>query len=243
MQGNKIFKRIFEDKTPVMRALLTFSILWFIHIAVAAQEYLLPVESPFEQVKVTGNIHLQLVASDTTLLLFEGVAVPEALELEWIENRLTLKTRSELKKAPAIKVKLHYTTLSGLEITRGAVVQSADTLKTETLSLRVETGGKAEFVIVTDSLSARVNQGADIILRGVTRSQLINAYTVGNYLGYELEADSTWVKAATGAQVKVKSSKFLNASATSNAFVGYLGTPEQKKFKSSVGGKITQQSP
>lgn len=225
-----------------MRVLLTLSILWFLHLTVLAQEYLLPAESPFEQIKVTGNIHLQLMASDTILLLFEGEAVPEQLGVEWGENRLTLKTRSELKKAPAIKVKLYYTTLSGLQITRGAVVQSVDTLKTKTLSLRVETGGKAEFIIVTDSLSARVNQGADIILRGATRSQLINAYTVGNYLGYELEADSTWVKAATGAQVKINSSKFLNASATSKAFVGYLGTPEQKEFKSSVGGKITQQS-
>jgi len=225
-----------------MRALLTFSILLFIHLAVTAQEFLIPVESPFEQVRVTGNIHLQLVASDTALLLFDGEAVPELLEVEWIENRLTLKIRSELKKLPAIKMKLHYTTLSGLEITRGAVVQSADTLKTKTLSLWVETGGKAEFVILTDSLSARVNQGADIILRGATRSQLINAYTVGNYLGYDLEADSSWVKAATGAQVKINSSKFLNANATSKAFVGYLGVPEQKEFKSSVGGKITQQS-
>ncbi|MCD4711186.1 MAG: DUF2807 domain-containing protein [Bacteroidales bacterium] len=225
-----------------MRALLTFSILLFIHLAVTAQEFLIPVESPFEQVRVTGNIHLQLVASDTALLLFDGEAVPELLEVEWLENRLTLKIRSELKKLPAIKMKLHYTTLSGLEITRGAVVQSADTLKTKTLSLWVETGGKAEFVILTDSLSARVNQGADIILRGATRSQLINAYTVGNYLGYDLEADSSWVKAATGAQVKINSSKFLNANATSKAFVGYLGVPEQKEFKSSVGGKITQQS-
>ena len=190
-----------------MRVLLTLSILWFLHLTVLAQEYLLPAESPFEQIKVTGNIHLQLMASDTILLLFEGEAVPEQLGVEWGENRLTLKTRSELKKAPAIKVKLYYTTLSGLQITRGAVVQSVDTLKTKTLSLRVETGGKAEFIIVTDSLSARVNQGADIILRGATRSQLINAYTVGNYLGYELEADSTWVKAATGAQVKINSSK------------------------------------
>ena len=66
---------------------------------------------------------------------------------------------------------------------------------------------------------------------------------MGNYLGYELEAESTWVKAATGAQVKVNSSQYLNANATSKAFVGYMGTPKEKEFKSSVGGEITQQKP
>jgi len=198
---------------------------------------------PVEQMKVSGNIHLELVASDSMLLQFESDSVPENLSIEWSDSKLTLKTRSELKKAPAIHVTLYYTALNGLEISRGARVQSADTLRSQILTVRVETGGKAEFVILTDSLSARVNQGADIILSGATRSQLIHAYTVGNFLGYELLADSTWIKAATGAQVKVNCSVFLNVNSTSKAFVGYVGAPEKTEFKTSVGGKITQQTP
>ena len=89
-----------------------------------------------------------------------------------------------------------------------------------------------------DSLSARVNQGADIILYGRTRSQYVNAYTWGNYLAYELEAQDAYVKAATGAQVKVNSNRLLDANATSKAFVGYWGDPEQKKVKTSVGGEV-----
>ncbi len=226
-----------------MRALLTFSILWIVHLALIAQEYQLPLVSPFHQLKVSGNIHVQLVASESPNLVVEGEALPENLVLEFSENWLTLKTRTQLKSTPSIPVKLFYTKLSSLDITRGAVIQSADILKTQTLSLKVETGGKVELSVDLDSLSARVNQGADIILRGSSRSQLINAYTVGNYLGYELEAESTWVKAATGAQVKVNSSQYLNANATSKAFVGYLGTPKEKEFKSSVGGEITRQKP
>jgi len=93
-----------------------------------------------------------------------------------------------------------------------------------------------------DSLSARVNQGADLILYGSTRSQYVNAYTWGNYLAFELEAIDSYVKAATGAQVKVNTSGLLDASATSKAFVGYLTEPELKKVKTSVGGEITQQT-
>jgi len=137
---------------------------------------------------------------------------------------------------------VYYTTLSGLEIARGAVVQSADTLSTDNFSLHVENGGKAELYMVVDSLNARVTQGADIILRGTVRSQLIIANTGGNYLAYELEADNSWVKAATGAQVKISSSKFLEANATSKAYVGYLGNPEQKDLKTSLAGEITPQN-
>ena len=225
-----------------MRAIIATSILWFIPLTLAAQEFLLPAVSPFEQVKVAGNIHLELVASDSAILKFEGEAEAEKLNISWSKNMLTLKNPTELKKSSAIKVKLYFAELSDLEITRGAVVQSADIVKTKTLSLKADTGGKAEFAISADSLSARVINGSDIILRGSTRSQVIHANTSGNFLGYELEANSTWVKATTGAQVKVNSTKFLNANATSGAFVAYLGNPELKELKSSLGGEITQQS-
>jgi hypothetical protein len=212
-------------------------------MTLAAQEHLLPAQSSFERIKVSGNIHLELIVSDTPRLLFDKEEVPEDLDIEWGDNILVLEFRSELKNDPAVTVKLAYAALTELEITRGAVVQSGDTLNTKILTLIVETGGKAEFIVVTDSLNARVNQGSDIILQGTTRSQVINANTVGNYLGYELKAVNTWVKAATGAQVKVNSSVLLNAHATSKAFVGYTGNPEQKVFNNSTGGEITQKHP
>jgi len=225
-----------------MRAIITICILWFIPTAVSAQSNILPSEIPFEQLQVNGNIHLQLVVSDSTLLQFEGDTVPEQLTIDLSDGMLILKNPTELNKAPATRLKLYHAGLSGLEIIRGALVQSADTLLTPVLSLKVDTGGKAEFAIDADSLSARVTQGADIILRGRTRSQLIFANTVGNFLGFELEAESTWVKARTGAQVKVNSTKYLNANATSTAFVAYQGTPEHTAFKNNTGGKITQQN-
>jgi len=225
-----------------MRTILIYSIFLIIQITVCAQEYTVPAENNFEVVKLTGNIHLELVASESRKLVFEGDKVPDRLDIEWAENSLTLKTPIELGSEPAINVKLYYKTLSVLEVRRGAVIQSADLLKTGVLSVRAETGGKIELEVAADSVSARVNQGADIILSGKTLSQQINAYTVGNYMGYELEAQKTWVKAATGAQVKINSKRFLDANATSKAFVGYLGNPDQKVFKYSVGGEITQQS-
>ena len=225
-----------------MRAIITLCILWLVPNILTAQSYILPSEIPSEKVKISGNIHLQFVVSDSEFLQFESDTVPELLNISWSDGFLTLKTPTELKKTPAIQVKLYHTGFSGLEITRGAVVQSAGILKTSILSLKADTGGKAEFAIEADSVSARVNQGSDIILSGSTRSQSIHAITMGNYLGYELEAESTWVKATTGAQVKVNTSSYLNANSKSGAFVGYLGKPAHTAFKNSTGGKITQQN-
>ncbi len=224
-----------------MKAIIAFSFLWFVPLAVVAQEFLMPAVSPFEQVRVAGNIHLELVASDSTILKFEEESEAERLNISWSKNTLTLKTPTDLSKSPAVKVKLYCAELSGLEITRGAVVQSADVLQARTLTLEADTGGKAEFAVSSDSISARVVKGSDIILRGNTRSLSVTANSAGNFLGYELEAENSWVKANTGAQIKVNSSAYLNAYSSGGSFVGYSGNPERKEFKSSLGGEVTQQ--
>jgi len=206
-----------------------------------AQGYILPADIPFGQLEVQGNIHLQLMLSDKTQLEFEGDTVPEQLKITWKDGVLELKTNTDLKKSPAIQVKLHYVSLAGFVITRGAVVQSADILSARVLSLKADTGGKAELAIKVDSLSARVNQGSDLILSGSARSQAIHAITMGNFHGYDLEAVSSWVKANTGARVKVNTSDYLNVISKSGAFVGYVGKPSHTSFKNYTGGKITQE--
>jgi hypothetical protein len=241
VQGNKLFKRIFACKMTHMRTTIVTFLLGIISHTVIAQGYEIPAEIPFTQLEVQGNIHLLLVSSEKTKLEFETDTVPEQLDIEWSDGILSMKTPLELKKTPAIQVKLYLSTLSGMEVTRGAVVQSADLLQTTVLSLKTDSGGKIEFSIEADSLHARINQGSDIILSGTIRSQSIQANTAGNFLGYELEAENTWVKANTGAQVKVNCTAYLNAKIRSGAFLGYLGNPDHTAFKNSTGGKISQE--
>jgi hypothetical protein len=226
-----------------MRTIIVLFLLGIFSQAINAQGYVIPAEIPFGQLTVQGNIHLQLIISDKTQLEFETDTIPEQINISWNDGTLSLKNPLELKKSPAIKIKLYLASLSDLEITRGAVVQSADVLESRVLSIKTDTGGKAEFAIEADSLSARVNQGSDLILSGSARSQSIHAVTAGNFLGYELETLNTWVKANTGAQVKVNCTGYLNANINSGAFLGYLNEPDHTDFKRSTGGKISQEKP
>jgi len=223
-----------------MRTILSILLLAVLILPLSSQDTLLSLETPFEHLKVSGNIRLELIPSDIQELEFAVDQDREAIKLESKENGLSLKAKTELKKGPAIQVKLKYSTLSGLEVVKGAHVSAADTLKTGIFTLRAETGGKAELRILADSISARVNQGADIILYGRARVQSVNAYTWGNYLSYDLEVHETRVEAATGAQVKVNAGNSLNISSTSNATVGYWGDPGEKQISTSVGGEVTR---
>lgn len=221
-----------------MRQIIPFVLLCISILQLQGQEYKVGVDAPFEQLKVVGNIHLVLVPAETEALEYESDQDYESLTVVSENKVLRLKTKTELSNAPAIKVHLYYKTLKHIEVTKGGSIQSVDTLYSQVLSLNAETGGKAELRIKTDSLSARVNQGADIILYGETRAQSVNAYTWGNYLAYDLVVSDTYVKAATGAQVKVNATGLLDCNATSKATVGYWGEPTEKKIKSTVGGEV-----
>ena len=222
--------------------ILAVSILSVLLLPATGQQHIHKLNTPFEQLKVSGNIHLRLVPSDATFLELETEDFPELLTVEQDKNQLLLRSKTELKQSPALMVKLHLTSLDRLEITRGAVVQSADTLHYDVLSLKVETGGKTEITLVLDSLNARVSQGSDIILYGSTRSLQVKANTGGNFLAYELQTENAWVKASTGSQVKVNTRGLLNANASGKSFIAYKGEPAVKEFTSSLGGEISPQT-
>lgn len=225
-----------------MRVIVSVFIVSILLVPLTGQQHIHKLSPPYEHIKVSGNIHLTLVPSESTYLEFETEDFPESLTIEQDKNQLVLRTPTELKQTPALEFNLHLLSLSGLEVTRGAVVLSSDTLHCDVLSLRVETGGKAEITVSADSLNARVNQGSDIILYGNTRSLQVNANTVGNCLAYELQAKQAWVKAATGSQVKVTVTEFLNANAAGKSFIGYQGDPAEKEFTTSLGGEINPQT-
>lgn len=227
-----------------MRIFLSASILILALFPISGQQESLVIENSITGLTVSGNIHLELIKSTSQKLEYTLKKNAEEIDININNGNLSLKTRTELtSKTEATRVKLFYNDISFLEVLKGARVQSGDTVKTGNLTLEVENGGKVQLMIHVDSLSSRVNQGADIILFGFTGSQFIQAYTWGNFLGYDLMSDNTYIKAATGAQVKVTVTGFLDANATSKAFIGYAGEPAEKKIKTSVGGEITPYYP
>ena len=222
-----------------MRIVTALLFLGLLGTGIRAQESQTATGISFTRLKASGHIHIELVPSAEHKLEIVSKDHSDEYEVDYQQQTLVVKYKSEITNVPRLEVKLHYGELSGIELSKGATVQSADTLRTESLELDVLSGAKVELKLHVDLLDARVNQGADIILYGIAGEQRVDAYSWGNYLAYDLETAEAYVKAATGAQVKVTAERLLEANATSKAFVGYSGEPARKSFKTSVGGEIT----
>lgn len=200
-------------------------------------------DQPYSSLKVDGNIHVRLVNSGEESLTVLSGSDPASLEWTLDNGLLLLRTGTELTQEKAVEVRLGYNRIYSMEVNRGGRLQSADVFPGPALELDVLNGGKVELRVDLDSVNARVNQGADIILSGSTRIQVVEAYTWGNYLAVDLESREAEVSAASGAQVKVKSTDRLRARATSGGVVAYAGDPGKKDLKTSLGGEIRPQTP
>ncbi len=193
----------------------------------------------FTSLSVSGRTNIMLVPSEThEMSITTRNGKPEDVKFEIKNGELRVKTKPDLKKENEIGIKIPYTTLTRIESATGAVINSKEVLKGVDLELKVLTGGKIELSIDVKTIDAKTIQASDIILYGKTISQNVVANTGGNYLAYDLECEDSYVKASSGAQIKVTAKKIIDATSNSKAFVGYIGEPASTFIKTSLSGEI-----
>lgn len=193
----------------------------------------------FTSLSVSGRADVELVPSEThEMSITARNGKPEDVKFEIKNGELKIKTRPDLKKENEIAIKLPYTTLTRIESTIGAVINSKQEFKGTDIELRVLTGGKIELSVDVETIEAKITHASDIILYGKTTSQNVVANTGGNYLAYELECEDSYVKASSGAQIKVTAKRIIDATSNSKAFVGYIGEPGSTYIKTTLSGEV-----
>ena len=95
-----------------------------------------------------------------------------------------------------------------------------------------------ELHVALQSLDIDITQGSDIVLYGKTDSQNVRVSAWGNYLAYDLEAEDSYVKAASKSQAKIVARRIVNATSNGKSFIGYIGEPESTYVKTSLGGEV-----
>ncbi len=194
---------------------------------------------PFTGLVVTGKIHVELVhspVSEMSIVVRDGS--PDKVITEVVNDELRIRLKPELGNDTEIAIKLPYARLEQVEAAAGATISSREVVKEKDLTFRILSVGKIELNIEAEDVDATVTQGGDLILYGTTNTLNVNANTGGNFLGYELESNDTYVKAGSGAQAKVTARRIIDATANTKGYVGYKGEPVSTYVKTSLGGRI-----
>jgi hypothetical protein len=196
----------------------------------------------FDQIEVSRGLDVYLTQSN-----IEGIAVEadenlqEIIVTEVRNNVLKIYADENIRRSESKKVFVNFKTVNSISSSSGSDVFSTNTITAEHLELSTSSGSDMELNIETEKVTCDTSSGSGLKLSGETKILYAEASSGSDIKAGNLTAISSQVKASSGADITVNTSKELIAKASSGGDVKYYGNPEKVEKSDGVSGSIRQQ--
>lgn len=200
------------------------------------------ISSDFSEIKVSQGLDLHITQSNDVALTVEADANLHDLIMTDVENNiLRIYATENIRRASSKKVILNIKDISTIKATSGSDVFSTNTIEVDHLELNTTSGSEIELEVKTQSLSCHSTSGSDIKVSGTTKTLTASATSGSDINASNLEAETSNVKATSGADISVNTTKALTAKATSGGDIRYSGNPEKVKKSDTSAGSVREQ--
>ncbi len=196
----------------------------------------------FSAIKATEGLDVYLTQSDNESVSVEADGNLQELILTEVEDGvLKIHTKENIGSAISKKVHVSFKDISSIVSTSGSDVYSTNTIISERLDLKSTSGSDMKLDVNTSVLNCKSTSGSDLRLSGKTIRLIAEATSGSDIKAADLMAESSQVKATSGADITVNTSKELTAKATSGGDVKYYGNPKKVDKSDSSSGSVRQQ--
>lgn len=201
----------------------------------------------FTRISVFGPFEILLVPADRNSLFFNyGHLDPDDVIAEVDEGRLTLKMRNrkylndwkENRGSDYVKVRLAYKSLDEVIARAGAIVRNDETLVSRNLLIDSDMGAEVKLKVKAKNLYIQCKMGSDNRISGKSELLDIRAGMGALLDAQNLVAESCYIKAGMGADVKVHVTGELKVNASMGAIVHYTGNPAILDSSTALGGEV-----
>lgn len=200
------------------------------------------ISSEFDEIKVSQGLDLYITQSnDVTLTVEADENLHDLIMTEVTDGVLRIYSTENIRRSTAKKVLLNINTVSSIKATSGSDVYSTNTIDVANLELNSTSGADIKLDVKTNSLECHSTSGSDIELSGSTKTLIASATSGSEIDASDLNAETSNVKATSGADISVNTSKALTAKATSGGDIRYSGNPEKVKKSDTSAGSVKQQ--
>jgi hypothetical protein len=196
----------------------------------------------FDQIEVSRGLDVYLTQSN-----IEGIAVEadenlqEIIVTEVKNNVLKIYADENIRRSESKKVFVSFKQVNRISSSSGSDVFSTNTITADNLDLSTSSGSDMELNINTEKVTCDTSSGSGLKLSGETKILYAEASSGSDIKAGNLTAISSQVKASSGADITVNTSKELIAKASSGGDVKYYGNPEKVQKSDGVSGSIRQQ--
>ena len=197
------------------------------------------VKESFTSIKATEGLDVYLTQGNEESITVEADENLHDLILTDIEDGvLKIHTSKNIGRASSKKVMVTFKEVSGITSTSGSDVFSTNTINADHLELKSTSGSDMKLDVSTENLICKSTSGSDMKLSGKTEKLTAEATSGSDIKAGNLIAESSQVKATSGADITVNTSKELTASASSGGDIKYYGNPEKIDKNNSSSGSI-----
>ncbi|MEW4925521.1 head GIN domain-containing protein [Algibacter sp. 2305UL17-15] len=197
------------------------------------------VNAPFSNIKATEGLSVYLTQSNNERITVEADEnLQELIIVEVIDGTLKIHTKENIGRAASKKINVSFKSITGITSTSGSSVRSTNTISAEKLDLKSTSGSNMKVAIDAIDLKCESTSGSSLKVSGKAQYLSAKATSGSNIKAGDLIAESSEVKATSGANITVNTSKELIAKATSGGGIKYYGNPEKVDEDKSSGGSI-----
>lgn len=200
------------------------------------------ISEPFNAIKATEGLNVYLTQGNSESIIVEADEnLHELILTEVIDGVLKIHTSKNIGRASSKKVMINFKDISAITSTSGSDVYSTNTISADYLKLKSTSGSDMKLEVNTVTLECKSTSGSDLKLSGKTGKLIAEATSGSDIKAANLVAESSQVKATSGADISVNTSKELTASASSGGDIKYYGNPEKVNKNKSSSGSVRKQ--
>ena len=200
------------------------------------------ISNDFDEIKVSQGIDLYITQSnDVSLTVEADENLHDLIMTEVTDGVLKIYSTENIRRASSKKVMLTINSISSIKATSGSDVYSTNTIEVANLELKSTSGSDIKLDVKTKSLDCYSTSGSDMELSGSTNLFTASATSGSDINASDLLAEASNVKATSGADISVNTSKALTAKATSGGDIRYSGNPEKVEKSDTSAGSVRQQ--
>ncbi|AUP80722.1 head GIN domain-containing protein [Flavivirga eckloniae] len=197
------------------------------------------IREPFSTIKATEGLDVYLTQGDSESVSVEADEnLQDLIVVEVVNDILKIHTKRNIGKASSKKVMVSFKDVSSIISTSGSDVYSTNVITAERLDLKSTSGSDMRLEVNTTELNCKSTSGSDLRLSGKTTKLIAEATSGSDIKAADLISESSHVKATSGADITVNTSKELTAKATSGGDIKYYGNPEKVDKSNNSSGSV-----
>ncbi len=180
----------------------------------------------FENIEISGNFEVQLIADTTTLLIVEADKnLHEYINFKTNNDLLTVNSEKIMVSQKNLQIKIHYSTLKNLTSAGTSAISNTYPIKSESLELNIPGAGSINLELEVEQLSINLPGAGVIKLIGYANHQQVELSGTGSYNGFNLISNETKIVLNGVGKAEVNAREKLDAQINGIGSISYMGDP------------------